>query len=72
MCSGNATTGFKLFARILGLLRRSVPEATMQLDASLLEPPDHAERAICVRPDDALAEVLTRIRTRLLDGGPQD
>jgi predicted kinase len=52
--------------------RTSVPEATMQLDASLLQPPDHAERAICVRPDDALAEVLTRIRTRLLDGGPPD
>ena len=52
--------------------RTSVPEATMQLDVSLLEPPDHAERAICVRPDDALAEVLTRIRTRLLDDGSPD
>jgi predicted kinase len=52
--------------------RASVPEAMMQLDASLLEPPDRAERAICVRPDDSLTDVLTRIRTRLLPGRPPD
>jgi predicted kinase len=44
--------------------RTSVPEADMRLNASLLEPPDRAERPICVRPDDALTDVLNRIRTR--------
>lgn len=44
--------------------RTSVPEADMRLNASLLEPPDRAERPICVRPDDALTDVLNRIRAR--------
>ena len=40
-------------------------EAKLRLDASLLEPPDHTERAIYVRPSDALTDVLTKIRARL-------
>jgi predicted kinase len=49
--------------------RHSVPEGEMQLDASLLEPPDTAEQAIPVRPGDDLADVLTRIRARLRPEG---
>ena len=49
--------------------RHSVPEGEMQLDASLLEPPDTAEQAILVRPGDDLTDVLTRIRARLRPEG---
>jgi predicted kinase len=45
--------------------RTSVPEATMRLDTSLLEPPEEAERAIYVSPDYVLPEVLARVSARL-------
>ena len=45
--------------------RTSVPEGNMRLDASLLEPPDEAERAIYVSPDDVLPEVLAKVSARL-------
>jgi predicted kinase len=45
--------------------RTSVPEASMRLDISLLEPPEDAERAIYVRPDYVLPEVLARVSARL-------
>lgn len=48
--------------------RASIPEAKMQMDASLLEPPGHDERAIYVRPGDAPADVLTRGSARLSQG----
>jgi predicted kinase len=44
--------------------------AKLRLDASLLEPPDHTERAIYVRPSDAVADVVTKIRARLPPGHP--
>ena len=50
--------------------RPEIAAAKLQLDASLLEPPDRAERAIYVRPDDAVADVVTWIRVRLPVGCP--
>ena len=44
--------------------RTGILEAKMQLDASLLEPPDHTERAIHVRPANTVADVLIQIRAR--------
>ena len=46
-------------------VRTSIPEADMRLDISLLEPPQDAERAIYVSPDDVLPEVLARVSARL-------
>ena len=45
-------------------------EAKLELDASLLEPPGRTERAIYVRPADALKDVLTKIQARLPPGHP--
>lgn len=45
--------------------RTSVPEASMRLDAAVLEPPDEAERAVYVSPDYVLPEVLAAISARL-------
>ena len=45
--------------------RTSIPEAKMRLDISLLQPPEEAERAIYVRPDYVLPEVLAKIGARL-------
>ena len=45
--------------------RASIPEADMRLDVSLLEPPQDAERAIYVSPDDVLPEILARVNARL-------
>jgi predicted kinase len=45
--------------------RTSVPEASMRLDTSLLEPPEDAERAVYVSPDYVLPEVLARVSARL-------
>jgi predicted kinase len=45
-------------------MRSSPGDAKMQLDASLLEPPDRAEQAIYVRPADAVADIVARIRSR--------
>lgn len=42
-----------------------IAEAKAQLDASLLEPPDRAERAIYVSPDDAVADVAGKVRARM-------
>ena len=47
--------------------RTSVPEATMRLDTSLLEPPEEAERALYVSPDYVLPEVLARVSARLAE-----
>ena len=44
--------------------RTSVGDAKMQLDASLLEPPDRTEQAIYVHPDDAVADIVARIQSR--------
>ena len=45
--------------------RTSIPEASMRLDISVLEPPQDAERAIYVSPDDVLPDVLARVSARL-------
>jgi predicted kinase len=45
--------------------RTSVPEGKMRTDASLLEPPEEAERAVYVGPDYVLPEVLARVSARL-------
>jgi len=45
--------------------RASIPEASMRLDISVLEPPQDAERAIYVSPDYVLADVLARVSARL-------
>ena len=45
-------------------------KAKLQLDASLLEPPEPTEEAIYVRPEDAVADVVARIRARLPGGHP--
>ena len=45
--------------------RTSIPEASMRLDISVLEPPQDAERAIYVSPDYVLPEVLARVSARL-------
>ena len=45
--------------------RTSVPEASMRLGISVLEPPEDAERAIYVSPDYVLADVLARVSARL-------
>jgi predicted kinase len=45
--------------------RTSIPEASMRLGISLLEPPQDAERAIYVGPDYVLADVLARVNARL-------
>ena len=45
--------------------RASIPEASMRLDISVLEPPQDAERAIYVSPDYVLPEVLARVSARL-------
>jgi len=45
--------------------RAGLPEATMRLDISHLEPPGDAERAVCVSPDYVLPEVLARVSARL-------
>ena len=45
--------------------RASIPEASMRLDISVLEPPQDAERAIYVSPDYVLADVLARVNARL-------
>jgi len=47
--------------------RTSVGDAKMQLDASLLEPPDRTEQAIYVRPADAVADIAARIRSRFFE-----
>ena len=44
--------------------RASIPEASMRLDISVLEPPQDAERAIYVSPDYVLADVLARVNAR--------
>jgi predicted kinase len=44
--------------------RTSVGDTKMELDASLLEPPDRAEQAIYVRSADAVANIVARIRSR--------
>lgn len=51
-------------------MRADSGETKLRLDASLLEPPDRTERAVCVRPSDAVADVLTKIRARLPPGHP--
>ena len=48
--------------------RASIPEASMRLDISVLEPPQDAERAIYVSPDYVLADVLARVNARLTGG----
>jgi predicted kinase len=45
--------------------RASIPEASMRLDISVLEPPRDAEQAIYVSPDYVLADVLARVNARL-------
>ena len=45
--------------------RASIPEASMRLDISVLEPPQDAERAIYVSPDYVLADVLARVSARV-------
>ncbi len=50
--------------------RTGISGAKLRLDASLLEPPGRTERAIYVRPADAVADVLTKIRARLPPGDP--
>lgn len=45
--------------------RASIPETSMRLDISVLEPPQDAERAIYVSPDYVLADVLARVSARL-------
>lgn len=45
-----------------------IAEAKAQLDASLLEPPDRAERAIYVSPADVVAAVAGKIRARMTTG----
>ena len=45
--------------------RTSIPEASMRLDISVLEPPQDAERAIYVSPDYVLPDVLARVSARL-------
>ena len=45
--------------------RTSLPEGKMRLDISLLEPPEEAERAIYVRPDYVLPEVLAEVSARV-------
>jgi predicted kinase len=45
--------------------RTSLPEGNMRLDISLLEPPEDAERAVYVRPDYVLPEVLAEVSARL-------
>jgi predicted kinase len=47
--------------------RTSVGDAKMQLDASLLEPPDRTEQAIYVRSADAVADIAARIRSRFFE-----
>jgi predicted kinase len=46
-------------------MRADVSGAKLQLDASLLEPPGPGEQAIYVRPADAVAGVVAKIRARL-------
>ena len=48
--------------------RTEMSEAKLRLDASLLEPPGPAERAIYVRPADTVAEVAAKIQARLPPG----
>jgi predicted kinase len=50
--------------------RTSVGDAKMQLDASLLEPPDRAEQAIYVHPADAVSDIVARIRSRFAQAHP--
>jgi predicted kinase len=45
--------------------RTSLPEGKMRLDISLLEPPEESERAVYVRPDYVLPEVLAEVSARL-------
>jgi predicted kinase len=45
--------------------RASVPDGKIRADASLLEPPEEAERAIYVSPGYVLPEVLARVSARL-------
>ena len=45
-----------------------IAEAKAQLDASLLEPPGRAERAIYVSPADTVADVAGKIRARMTAG----
>ena len=45
--------------------RTSVPDGTMRLDSSLLEPPDDAEQPIRVSPGYVLPEVLANVSPRL-------
>jgi predicted kinase len=49
--------------------RISVPEGNMRRDSSRLEPPGEAERAIYVRPDYVLPEVLAKVSARLKGAG---
>jgi predicted kinase len=46
-------------------------EAKARLDASLLQPPGRAERAIYVSPADAAADVAGKIRARMTAGHAQ-
>jgi predicted kinase len=48
--------------------RDGIPGAKLRLDASLLEPPDPTEQAIYVRPADAVADVIAKVRSRLPPG----
>lgn len=45
--------------------RASVPDGKIRTDASLLEPPEEAERAIYVSPGYVLSEVLAQVSARL-------
>ena len=45
--------------------RASVPDGKIRTDASLLEPPEEAERAIYVSPGYVLPEVLAQVSARL-------
>jgi predicted kinase len=45
--------------------RTSVPDGNIRTDIALLEPPDDAERAICVSPGYVLPEVLAAVSARL-------
>jgi predicted kinase len=45
--------------------RTSVPDGTLRLDTSLLEPPEEDERAIYVSPGYVLPEILAQVSARL-------
>ncbi len=49
--------------------RTSIPDAKMELDIAHLEPPGPRERAVYVRPGDALPDVVAKIKARFPRGG---